>query len=247
MADLQHDSRASSADARTTSRPRVVVHNTISIDGAVRGFPVDMGVHYGLVPAWGAEVHLVGSATFASGIEAFGGVEETAAHRTPPVVDDGDRRPWWVIPDSTGRLEGLLHNARAFGACRDVVVLVTDRTPMSYLGYLMERDYPVHILGEDRVDLEAAVSLCASRYGATSVLVDGGPALVGALLDAGLVDVLSLVVNPAIVGGDPGAEVGATSLFAQAPAVDLHVVRHEDAGAGVHLVLEVAAPQGQAA
>jgi hypothetical protein len=28
------------------TRPRVTIHNTVSIDGKVTGFPVDLGLHY---------------------------------------------------------------------------------------------------------------------------------------------------------------------------------------------------------
>lgn len=52
--------------------------------------------------------------------------------------------------------------------------------------------------GQGRVDLARAVR----RLGATFVHVEGGPALNGALLDAGLVDEINLTVSPHLVGGD---------------------------------------------
>jgi 2,5-diamino-6-(ribosylamino)-4(3H)-pyrimidinone 5'-phosphate reductase len=55
--------------------------------------------------------------------------------------------------------------------------------------------------GEERVDLVAVLAMLAEREGAGVVRVDSGGALTGALLDAGLVDELSLLVHPCVVGG----------------------------------------------
>ena len=213
-------------------RPRVVVHNSVSIDGSVLGFPVDMASHYGLVPQWNAEVHLVGSITFRSGIELFGGVEEGEEHLRPGL---DDTKPWWVLPDSTGRLHGMLHNARDFGACRDPVILVTEQTPESYLAYLRDREYRFHVVGAERVDLHAALELCATEYGAATVLTDTGPRLVGALLDRDLVDLFSLLVAPHVVGrGDDHA-----NLFARCGSRELRLIKHDNAGVGLHAIWEV--------
>jgi 2,5-diamino-6-(ribosylamino)-4(3H)-pyrimidinone 5'-phosphate reductase len=55
--------------------------------------------------------------------------------------------------------------------------------------------------GEERVDLAAVLALLAEREAAEVVRVDSGGVLNGALLDAGLVDELSLLVHPCVVGG----------------------------------------------
>ena len=60
----------------------------------------------------------------------------------------------------------------------------------------------VLVAGEERVDLAAAVRGLAER-GLTRVLCEGGPALFGGLLRAGLVDELCLTVSPMLTG--PGA------------------------------------------
>lgn len=193
-------------------RPQVIVHNTIGVDGAVTGFPVDMEVHYGALGNEGAEIHLIGAATVLAGLAQFGGGEipETEADREPPATVENSRLPWWVIIDSGARLEGKLHSMRGFELCRDVVVLVSDATPPSYLAHLSARGYRHHVIGEQRVDLADAIALLASEYAAKRVLVDSGPSLVGALLDAGLVDRLSLLLAPHLVGREHAA------LFSQA-------------------------------
>ena len=48
---------------------------------------------------------------------------------------------YWVIPDTRGVLKGLLHVLRRFEYCRDVIILVSERTGADYVAYLDERDY----------------------------------------------------------------------------------------------------------
>jgi diaminohydroxyphosphoribosylaminopyrimidine deaminase/5-amino-6-(5-phosphoribosylamino)uracil reductase len=55
------------------------------------------------------------------------------------------------------------------------------------------------------------------RRGVQSLLVEGGPTVAGALLDAGLVDVLAWVVAPMVIGGD-GAPTAARGIGADAIA-----------------------------
>jgi 2,5-diamino-6-(ribosylamino)-4(3H)-pyrimidinone 5'-phosphate reductase len=50
-------------------------------------------------------------------------------------------------------------------------------------------------------DLAAALELLAERHGARVVRVDSGGGLTGALLHAGLVDEVSLLVHPCLAGG----------------------------------------------
>jgi len=58
----------------------------------------------------------------------------------------------------------------------------------------------VLVCGEDDVDLPLALDRLADR-GLEQVLCEGGPALLSAALDAGVVDELDLTVSPALVGG----------------------------------------------
>lgn len=56
-------------------------------------------------------------------------------------------------------------------------------------------------LGEDTVDLPAALAALRGR-GLSHVLCEGGPALAGTLVAAGLVDELCLTTAPLLAGGD---------------------------------------------
>lgn len=144
---------------------------------------------------------LVGSVTAKTGIETFAGPvpqEDDADRRRPENPDDA--RPYWVIPDSAGRLRGLLHVLRR-SDCKDVIVLASRTTPGTYLRYLEERRYDYYVAGSDHVDLTPALAAVEDRYRPTVIVTDSGGTLNSVLLRRGLVDEISLVVAPVIVGG----------------------------------------------
>jgi 2,5-diamino-6-(ribosylamino)-4(3H)-pyrimidinone 5'-phosphate reductase len=80
---------------------------------------------------------------------------------------------------------------------------VSAATPQSYLKHLRERDYRYHVVGKDRVDLKAALHLLAQHYAVKTLLVDSGPTLNGVLIREGLIDQISLLVVPTLVGTNP--------------------------------------------
>lgn len=184
--------------------PRVVVHNAVSLDGSYVGFEVDMGLHYQLAASFNAGAHLVGSVTALSGLEMFGGQpqQEEASDFEKPHKEGSV--PYWVVVDSAGSLRGRLHELRRSEWCRDVVLLVSRRTSADYLDYLARRHYDYFVSGDEHVDLAAGLAWLGETHGLQTVLTDGGPTLVGALLNAGLVDEISLLAHPLIIGRPTG-------------------------------------------
>jgi 2,5-diamino-6-(ribosylamino)-4(3H)-pyrimidinone 5'-phosphate reductase len=79
-----------------------------------------------------------------------------------------------------------------------IVVLVSRATPPQYLEYLMRRGIEHLVTGENRVDLSVALNQLHLRYGVQSIRTDCGGSLNGALLAAGLVDELAVIVNPSV-------------------------------------------------
>jgi len=82
-----------------------------------------------------------------------------------------------------------------------MVALCSAATPASYLAYLRKRQVDYLIAGEERVDLHAALEKLNEHYGVKTILTDGGGSLNGALLRAGLVQEVSVLLNPCLVGG----------------------------------------------
>jgi Pyrimidine reductase, riboflavin biosynthesis len=123
--------------------PRVIVHNSVSLDGSLTGFDVNLPLHYQIAAGFCADLILVGSHTARTGIDIFLQEipQETEKDRRKPVREG----PLWVIIDTHGRLNGLLHIFRQMEYCRDVCILVSRTTPPEFLRYLQEREYD-HIM-----------------------------------------------------------------------------------------------------
>jgi 2,5-diamino-6-(ribosylamino)-4(3H)-pyrimidinone 5'-phosphate reductase len=179
--------------------PKVIIHNSISLDGSLTGFTPDMALHYQIARSYKPAVHLIGSSTIKVGVELFGNVTpEEATDFEKPKKDKN--LPYWVITDTKGILKGLLHTCRRFEFCRDVVVLISEATPNEYIEYLEERKYDYHVVGKERVDLRQALEFLDVEFKAKKVLTDTGRILGNLLLEQDLVDEVSLVVHPFIVG-----------------------------------------------
>jgi 2,5-diamino-6-(ribosylamino)-4(3H)-pyrimidinone 5'-phosphate reductase len=167
-------------------RPRVVVHTAVSLDGATVGFPVDVGRFYALAGTWHEDVTLAGADTVLAQEEALAAAPQPGPEADAPLlaVVDGRRRVtgWRALRDA-GYWSGVL----AFRA--------GNPGPAG--------DLPVEefVAGDGRVDLAAALAELGRR-GAQVVRVDSGGGLTGALLAAGLVDEISLLVHPVLAGTD---------------------------------------------
>ena len=176
------------------------MHNQVSLDGAISGFQIDMGTYYGIVNDFKPEMYLVGSNTARSGIKIFsqGNSDETKEDFIKPENISGDHRPFWVIPDSEGKLEGLLHIFRKYEHCRDVIVLVSKETPDSYLQYLNDRQYTTIVSGEVKVDFKRAFNILEESYNFETILTDNGGLLSSVLFDKGLINQVSMIISPTL-------------------------------------------------
>ncbi len=184
----------------TLNRPKVILHSSVSLDGSLLGFDVDMAAHYQIAGSYAADVHLIGSNTVEAGIKMFCPQvpkEEDSDFQKPP---RDSKMPLWVILDTAGKLQGLHHMSRRLEYCRDIVILVSRKTPKSYLRHLQERNYDYHVVGDEHVDCPRALDLLAKQYLAKTILTDTGQILNCTLINQGLVDEISLLVHPVIVG-----------------------------------------------
>jgi 2,5-diamino-6-(ribosylamino)-4(3H)-pyrimidinone 5'-phosphate reductase len=187
------------------TRPRVTIYNETSLDGRIEGFDQDAGRYYRLGFRWRSEAILMGSVT----AQAFGPAEPAsqriltvpAPERLPVVAGFEDLvynpRPLLVVPDSRGRVRNWVHALAQpwYGA---IVVLTSRATPAAYLDYLDRRGIAHLTTGEEQVELSAALELLQARYGVQSMRTDCGGRLNGALLAAGLVDEVAVIINPSL-------------------------------------------------
>ncbi len=185
-----------------SSTPKVIMHDSVSVDGSFVGFemtPEFMGLHYELAGNFEPAVRLIGSNTAATSIEMFGGFEPETPEDFHKPQKPGTTAEW-VIVDSKAVLKDKLHYFRRSEYCGDVAVLVAENTPEEYLRYLAEREYDHFVSGKRPVDLACGLEWIAERYQTENVLVDAGSGLTNALLNHGLIDEISLLVLPTVVG-----------------------------------------------
>ena len=180
--------------------PKIIIHNSISIDGSLTNFEPNMSLHYQIAGKYKPDAHLIGSNTIKKGIELYGDGIPPEEKKDFEKQERNKNVPYWVIIDTHGHLKGLLHTCRRFEFCKDVIVLVSEKTPKTYLNHLNERNYDYHIVGKDYVNLIKALELLTNKYQTKTILTDTGRILGNLLLNQGFVSEISLLIHPIIVG-----------------------------------------------
>jgi 2,5-diamino-6-(ribosylamino)-4(3H)-pyrimidinone 5'-phosphate reductase len=178
--------------------PKVIVHNSISIDGSLINFKVNMPLHYKIAEDFKADMRLVGSNTAKTGIDLFVKV-------IPKETKDDFKKPTkegiiWAIPDTTGKMKGLLHVLRQSEYCKDVIVLVSRKTSKEYIRYLNERNYYYYFVGKEKCNLKESLELLKEKHEVKTMVTDTGSILSNILIKEGLVSEISLLIHPIVVG-----------------------------------------------
>ena len=211
--------------------PRIVLHNEVSLDGRMDWITPDLGQYYELAGTWHADAILAGSETILKAPE-----QKQDAEIAKPDSENGQGEsflPLLVVPDSRGRIRNWLF-WRYQPYWRDVVVLCSQATPSTYLEYLREHSIDSVTAGDDQVNLPAALEELAARYGTKLIRVDSGGTLNGVLLRAGLVDEVSLLIDPCLVGGTTARSFfRATDLEGPEDLIPLKLVQFEEVKGGV--------------
>jgi 2,5-diamino-6-(ribosylamino)-4(3H)-pyrimidinone 5'-phosphate reductase len=211
-------------------KPKVIMHTQISLDGCIRGFDCPE-LYYVVAGGIDADMVLFGSNTVAMAFEQV--PPETEADFAKPEILPGDVRPFGIIPDSRGRLRNL-HAARNMGYLKDLIILVSETTPQEYLEYLKERNYDFIVAGKDHADYKKAFEILNERYGCRKIRTDTGGTLTSVLLGQGLVDEISLIVSPCLIGK---AEYNVFRSLSLPDRTELKLLKAEPVGEGGYLSL----------
>lgn len=187
------------------TRPHVIVHSMSSADGRTDHFAGDVGLYYELAARFPHEAMLAGSGTLVAAAQSQG--VSLDGEDSPPASPAGggfeaagDQRPLLVVVDARGRLTRFAW-LRKMPYWRDIVVLCAETTPPGHRELLTRHRVEYLVTGTDRVDLSAALTALTDKYGVQRVRVDSGGTLNGTLLRAGLVDEISILLGPYVVGG----------------------------------------------
>ena len=125
-----------------------------------------------------------------------------------------------VTVDPQGRIP---RSARFFDGSARTLVGVSETTPQEYLDFLAERGVETVLAGQDRIDPRLLLAGLAEK-GFTGVVAEGGGTLNRALLEAGLVDRLHLVLIPIVL------DAGSVNLFEGPGFARFHLESSERVG-----------------
>lgn len=178
--------------------PYVITHNIMSLDGRIRGFMPDVNLYYESAAALDADCIMTGSDTVLKAMEHAGVVPDKGVPPVPAEPVPGDDRPLLTIVDSRGRIKSW-QSLRDTGYWRELMALVSRSTPQKYLDYLEKWHVKYIMAGDGKVDLRLALDELGRR-GIKKVRTDSGGTINGVLLRQRLVDEVSVLLHPTLVG-----------------------------------------------
>ncbi len=176
--------------------PRVILHTEVSVDGRMDWMQDDGFLYYRVIDVWPIDAMLSGSATM---LAAYPN-PDSDVDRSAPLPQKAEGLQRLVVVDSRARIRSWrqIQQGEYWG---DVVVLCSSATPQAHLTELAGMDIDTIVTGRDHVDLRRALEELHARYGIEVIRTDTGGILHGALLREGLVDEVSVLLNPTLVGG----------------------------------------------
>jgi len=232
-----------------TDRPRIICHMTSSIDGGLHpsrytdspdGTVKDWTRAYeSLHDRLGADGWIVGRVTMA---------EMAKGEPQPPRDASGVERPFLfqardaasfaIAPDRSGKL----HFSKPDIGGDHVVVLLGGDVDDAHLAELAANGVSYLVSSTTEIDLADALATLRRELGIETLLLEGGAGINGAFLAAGLIDELSIVVAPALDGGDDAQRIVAAGDGLKGK-VTLSLLGCEPLdGGAVHLRYAVSAP-----
>lgn len=219
-------------------RPYVICHMTASIDGKVTGEHLYRNNHsavselyYEINRAYKADAYACGRLTMEG---SFTGGWYPDLSRYPSVTTTSEQKDYLtdhrsgfyaVAFDPHGRL-GWRSN-RIIDVDHDpgydnaqIIEIITQQVDPRYLGYLEAMEIPYLFAGETEIDMECALLKLKQFFGIKTLLLEGGSILNGAFQRAGVVDELSLVIDP-VIGGKDGKPLCSESVIEEYCLVDI--------------------------
>lgn len=175
---------------------RVVLHIQTSLDARATGFEIDMGTYYQLAETFDPDAIISGADTFLAAP-----IPDEVPEWSFEVAKNfpSCSRSVLAIVDSRGRVRNW-SAIKKQPFWKTPVALCSRSTPQEYLDHLAKEGVDCIVTGEDRVDLGKALIELHDRYGVRYVRVDSGGTLSAALMKEGLIDEISVIVSPCLVG-----------------------------------------------
>jgi 2,5-diamino-6-(ribosylamino)-4(3H)-pyrimidinone 5'-phosphate reductase len=197
-------------------RPRVICHMASSIDGriVVDGWPASVAAavrreYDELHTSFGGEGWICGRITmepFAKRVrsEAELATEYQGSAPRPDFRAEGGFESFAFAIDPRGRLAWQSNDISG----DHVVAILSERVSDEYLAFLRKKGVSYLLAGATDVDLAVALEKISGLFDVRTLMLEGGGRINGAMLQAGLVDEVSLIIAPVADG-----EVGKAALF----------------------------------
>jgi len=196
-------------------KPRVICHMVTSVDGRIvpnrwRPQSWKTGLYERLHERLGGQAWLVGRVTGQHFAKALSyPVDTEVVFPREPWLPTRGASAYAVVLDAHGKI--------AWGQSEiegdPIVAVLTDQVSDGHLAGLRADGVSYIFAGETQVDLRRALEILRCELGVERLLLEGGGAVNGSFLSAGLVDEISLIIWPVIDG-----TTGAPSLFDASPA-----------------------------
>ena len=198
------------------TRPRVICHMGSSIDGRIvaDGWPATVSAavrrEYEQVHAsYDADGWLCGRVTmepFAKQLRSDAEVAREYSGSAPreDFSAPGDFESFAFAVDPSGRLAWESNDISG----DHVVAILSERVSDEYLAFLRERGVSYLLAGARDVDLARALEKIGARFSVETLMLEGGGRVNGGMLDAGLIDELSVLIAPVADG-----RIGQPALF----------------------------------
>lgn len=222
-------------------RPYIICHMCTTIDGKI------LGGRWGKLPGGKSNSTLFETTAAQFGIGAWvvgtTTMKEFAgrAARLPAVREPIPSGDFVANPKAKGfaigvDAKGVLRFQENEVEDDHIVLLITDQASAAYRAHLRKAGVSYLLCGKNEVDLPRAMKKLRDVLGLRKLMLQGGGTFNGSMLQAGLVDEISLVIAPIVDGGGPTI-TGVFDARGKPPpkaAANLRVLRHQTLPGGVH-------------
>jgi 2,5-diamino-6-(ribosylamino)-4(3H)-pyrimidinone 5'-phosphate reductase len=210
-------------------RPYVICHMTPSVDGRIVtsnwNFPASGSKEYEkTAQTFDADAWIIGRIS----MEPYAGKAKVPTRRTKtPIprtdfIAEHDADSYAIAVDPSGKLTWRENNIDG----EHVITILSEGVSDAYLAFLQAKRVSYLFGGKKKIDLERVLGKLAQHFGIRKLLLEGGGAINGTFLEAGLIDELSLLYAAVADGG-----IGTPTLFdahqGSGPAVQLRLLSME--------------------
>ena len=185
-------------------RPYIICHMMASLDGRIDCAMTeqidDTNHYYEALAQLGCDATLEGRTTLAMHYAQAGTFQPTSPYEAAgqqlyrAVEADG----YSIGVDTRGTLLWDDDTTEQFG--RPLLMILSERASQEYLDYLRAKHISYITIGRDSIDLRQAMETLRGVFGVERLAVVGGGHINGSMLDAGLIDEVSMMYGYGIDG-----------------------------------------------